>query len=272
MKIAILGSKGFIGSYLQSHFWSSKYKVIPVTRDTLDLLDYSQVQFWLLKNRPDVVINCAISGGGTTVNEINFQDAQQNITVFFNFFNSAQSFRYINIGSGAEFDKSMSINEASEFDIFYRLPKDSYGYSKNIISRAIRKRDNFYTLRLFGCFGSTEPAIRLFKKFLSHRIDYINDRYFDYFSVWDFAKVVEYYCNASDVKLIKDINCVYPKKLLLSEILSKLNKVKNIDLPIYTDGTVYNSYTGSTLNLLRLCNTKDFPVLDGLEKGLEVYE
>lgn len=271
MKIAILGANGFIGSYLCSYLQSKKYEVLPVTRTTVDLLNFWQVYHWVKTNSPDVIVNCAISGGGSTVREVNFQDVQNNLVIFFNFYNLGLPFKYINVGSGAEFDKSTDIHLANEPDIFNRVPNDSYGFSKNIISRAVRNRDNFYTLRLFGCFGSLEPSIRLFKRYLSGQLQPIQDRYFDYFSVDDFAKIVEFY-SITNQNLIKDVNCVYKEKFLLSSILQKLKKIKNVEYPIKVNRGIDHSYTGGYYVMNELMQLKDFPMLGGLEQGFKLYE
>jgi GDP-L-fucose synthase len=270
MKVAILGARGFIGSYLCTYLQSKKYDILPIYRGDLDLLSFWHVQHWIKTNSPDVIINCAIAGGGSTVHEINFQDAQINLNIFFNFYNSDYKFKYINIGSGAEFDKSRPIHNMNEVDIFDRIPKDSYGYSKNIISRATKAKDNFYTLRLFGCFGSQESSIRLFKRYLSGQLQLVQDRYFDYISISDFSKIAEYYC--VNENKIKDLNCVYKEKFLLSQILKKLKTIKNVKYDILTDSKIYNSYTGGHYLIDKLMKDENFPELEGLEQGLKEYE
>jgi len=273
MKIAVLGANGFIGSYLCTYLWSRGFDVIPVTRQTLDLTNPYSMNIWINQENPSVIINAAISGGGPTVNDINYEDVRNNLTIFFNFFNATLPIRYINIGSGAEFDRQTDIHQVRETEVLYRHPTDSYGFSKNIISRAIREKDNFFTLRLFGCFHSSEPLTRLFKRFLSGQINSIQDKLFDYFSLADFSRVIEFYCiTESTISLPKDINCVYKEKYLLSEILGRINQIKKLDIPIYTDGKKHLSYTGHYGYLDMLCTRKDFPELDGLEKGLEQYE
>jgi dTDP-4-dehydrorhamnose reductase len=271
MKIAILGANGFIGSYLCTYLWARNHEVIPITRKNLDLTDADAVRTWLEKNSPDVVINAAIAGGGLTVNDINYADVQNNLVVFFNFYNSSVPLRYINIGSGAEFDRQRDIKLAHEYEIQNVCPKDSYGFSKNIIARTILKKSNFYTLRLFGCFHSSEPNIRLFKRFLSGQVTSIQNKWFDYFSLSDFAKVVDYYCT-TESELPADVNCVYNEKYMLNEILGKLNYIKQLDIPIYTDALTHFSYTGSSKLLSMLRERAEFPQLEGLEKGLEQYE
>lgn len=273
MKVAVLGARGFIGSYLCTHLWTMNYEVLPVTRETLDLTNFYQVETWLSNIQPDVVVNAAISGGGQTVTDVNYHDLQNNLAVFLNFYNSNLDFRYINIGSGAEFDKSKNLDNVYEGDLKYCQPQDTYGYSKNLISRIIasEKKSNFLTLRLFGCFGKTEPSFRLFPRFLTGNLDYLSDRYFDYISIQDFAQIVEYYCRGFELDY-NDINCVYNSKYKLSDILAKLKFFRQLDIPIYTDGRAHLNYTGSSMRLDYECKKTNFPRLQGLEKGLELYE
>ena len=275
MKIAILGANGFIGSYLCTYLWTKKYQVLPVTRQVLDLTSTSDVASWHRANNPTVIINCAIAGGGVTVDERNIDVLEQNLKVFFNFYNLTNkhnNFRYINIGSGAEFDKTQDIKNYNETHLLCCMPSDSYGLSKNIIARTILNKRNFFTLRLFGCFGSHESTNRLFKKYLSGNLTQLQNRYFDYFNVRDFARIVEYYCKNDEQDLPKDLNCVYKEKYQLYDILHMLKQIKKIDFPIVIDENLYNSYTGNSYILEKLMRRENFPKLEGLYKGLESYE
>lgn len=261
MKIAVLGAHGFIGSYLYNFLKSHKHIVIPVTRQTLNLEHYSAVHEWMKLTQPDVVVNCAISGGGRRVNDINYSDVQRDLSIFLNFYNCPYTNRYINIGSGAEFDLNKDINTVVEDQILYRRPVESYGFTKNTIARMCLAKNDFYTLRLFGCFDSSESEIRLFKRFLLDTKIKIQDRYFDYISAYDFAQIVDYYCTQQPI--FKDINCVYNKKYLLSEILKKLKPGVEPNI----DGTVLGkSYTGSGSRLAGMNIS-----LAGLEQGLKNY-
>ena len=261
MKIAVLGANGFLGSYLYNYFTANGYDTLPVTRATVNLNDYWAVDQWLCQYRPDVVINCAVSGGGLQVNDINYSDVQRDLGIFLNFYNNPQVRRYINIGSGAEFDRRVSIVNCTEEDIKSVTPIDSYGYTKNVISRMCLGKSNFYTLRLFGCFDRSEPNIRLFKRFLADKQLPIDDKYFDFISASDFAKIVEYYCDYN--VLPKDINCVYTQKKMLSDILQILAP----DTIINKVSTGGRAYTGSGVKLSQLSID-----LDGLEKGIKSYE
>ena len=257
MKVAVLGSSGFLGSYISHNL--KECVVYPVTRQTLDLTNSDQVRQWLKDRRPDVIVNCATAGGKTKMGDVNLAELQNNLSVFLSFYNNSDLVpKFINVGSGSEFDVSKNIELAEESDIVNVVPAETYGYSKNIISRLVLEKENFYTLRLFGCFDRSEPEFRLFKKVIRSEVTAISDRYFDYFSANDFVKVLGYYINNQD--LPKDINCVYQNKYLLSQILDKLKKevqVKDINP---------NNYTGNGEKLAAL-EIK----LDGLDKGILDY-
>jgi hypothetical protein len=142
---------------------------------------------------------------------------------------------------------------------------ESYGFAKNIISRAVLNRENFYTLRLFGCFDSSEPDIRLFKKFLAGKINSIENKFFDYISLSDFAKIVEYYCK-EETLVYQDINCVYLEKHLLSNYLTMLSQWQNATISYEITNKTWGYYTGDgeKLALLGL-------ELQGLDEGLKNY-
>ena len=259
MKIAVLGANGFLGRYITQHLVTGGYTVLPVTRSVMDLTDYATVTQWLKDNEPYAVINCATAGGKQRMGDAVLDDVQNNINVFLNFFNNSEYFvKFINIGSGSEFDIATNIDQVSETALLTAFPKDSYGYSKNVIARMSLTHPRFYTLRLFGCFDKTDPDFRLFKKFLNGEITEIADRQFDYFSARDLCTVIEYYLN--NHVLYRDVNCVYRDKLYLSEILGKFK-------PVMITSINERNYTGDG-TLLSGFNLD----LDGLDKSIRDYQ
>ena len=264
MKVAILGSNGNVGSYLvQSLSWH--HTILPVTRDTVNLTDHSAVYNWLQEHRPDAVINCATATKNFQVTDFIYDDIRNNLNIFLSFYNNSDLFgKFINVGSGAEFDRTNSIDLYHEEYIFAVNPRDSYGYSKNVISRLVLEKPNFYTLRLFGGFSSNDPDFRYFKKIISGQDIELIDRQVDYISLKDFSTIVQYYLNNDE--LYKDINCVYYEKYLLSElyemfkIAHKLKSKLNIV-------SIDKNYTGDGAKLQSL-NLK----LDGLFNGIKDYK
>lgn len=264
MRIGIVGANGYIGRYLADRYINSGHEVDSVTRQSFDIENYIAVNTWLAHRTPDVVINCAVVGGGIAVTQINDQTVKTNIGVFQNFYNSNNIKRYINIGSGAEFDKKKDLVDAGEDKIFSSMPEDSYGFSKNVIARMARQREEFYTLRLFGCFHNTESSQRMLKKISNNASEdwLIEDKYFDMFGLEDFARVVDYYLYAGS---IKDINCVYQEKTKLFDIVKAFAEFHNIDTTI-TLGAKGQSYSGNGKNLASL-NLN----LLGLQSSIERY-
>ena len=172
--------------------------------------------------------------------------------------------RYINIGSGAEFDRRTSINNIKEQELVNATPLESYSFVKNTIARMCKDRTNFFTLRLFGCFDSSEPDFRLFKKFKTNKHIDIQDKYFDFISACDFATIVDYYIKNTGPY---DINCVYPQKFLLSEQLRTFAKFHVPDGIISCKMEQGPAYTGDGSRLQQL----NLPLL-GLEESIRRYE
>jgi dTDP-4-dehydrorhamnose reductase len=271
MNIAVLGGSGFIGQHIVNNL-SSHHNVFSVNRSTIDLIDGVAVKQWLKKHKFDVIINCATIGKkNNVIDEHSLLHAQNNLNLFMNFYSCHDHFnKFINIGSGAEFDLTRDINVELEEKIHGVFPSDSYGWSKNIISRMCSNKNNFFTIRLFGCFASDEPRYRLFPRLLeasnTNTVISINsDRYFDYVSVQDFLLVLNHFI-ANDVE-DRDINCVYEEKKLLSEIIFKFCEYHNIDFNLVKiDSNMGLNYTGSSDKIKKLKLN-----LNGLYQGIADY-
>lgn len=265
MKIAVLGANGYIGKYLSNSLAMDSLTVIPITRQTLDLANFQQVQSWLQSVQPNVIINCATATGHFQTTDFVYHDVQNNLDIFLNFYNNSHLFdQFINVGSGAEFDRTLNIDNISESAIFTRQPKDSYGYSKNIIARLCAEKENFSTLRLFGCFNANEPAHRLFQKFAKQPTVDLIDRYVDYISLDDFCIIIKQ-C-LTNITIHKDVNCVYPEKYLLSEIFSLFQDIHKINTHMNIVNTDLKNYTGSADQISEL----NLP-LRGFIQGIKDY-
>lgn len=264
MKVAVLGANGYIGKHLTWWLSGRSVHVIPVNRHTVNLNDYHAVTRWLHNERPNIIVNCATATSYFQITDFVYQDVQNNLGIFLNFYNNSHLFdRFINIGSGAEFDRTSNIDRANEDDIFLKQPKDSYGYSKNIIARLCAEKETFFTLRLFGCFDPSEPEFRLFQKFIKQSQVDIIDRYVDYISLTDFCLILEYYLNNN---ITQDINCVYQEKYLLSEIFEIFQKIHNVNTHLNITSTDLKNYTGCGDQLMKL----NLP-LNGLVQGIKNY-
>lgn len=262
MRIAVIGAKGFVGSSIASHLLHNHH-VTPITRDTLNLLDPIAVTEYLKTHSFDVIVNCA----AVMTNDETLHDARNNLGMFMNFYNNANLFgKFINTGSGAEFDRNTNINSVPESDLIKYMPKDSYGWGQNVKSRLCLEKENFYTVRIFNCFGRGEPATRIFPRFLNQgSMEIANDRYFDYFSIQDLQTVVTH-CAETDWESVKDVNAVYHQKYKISEVLGKFCELNNLEPNFKVVSTSDNNYTGKDVGLEIL----GIP-LRGLEHGLKNY-
>lgn len=264
-RVAVLGANGFLGSYICNNL--RQHIILPVTRQTCTLTDFVSVQNWLNCAEPDVIINCATSGGKTKLGEHNYQDLQNNLQIFLNFYNRSHKFKkFINIGSGAEFDRSQDLESVPERNLVYSQPQDSYGLSKNIIARLCTEKENFYTLRLFGVFDRSEPDFRLLKKCLTQQEITINDCEFDMISARDFLRILNHCINQNDLPF-RDINCVYQDKRNLESIVRQFASIHNATLKIEVNansGAKHYSGLGQRLSTLGVN-------LVGLDASLEHY-
>ena len=260
MKIAVIGARGFVGRNLVQHL-SRNHEVHAVARDTVNLLDPSASCDYFELHQFDCVVNAA----AVMTNETLLHDTYNNLGLFMNLYNNRTLFgKLINLASGAEFDRRQNINNVNEDTVVNSMPVDSYGFGQNVKSRISHNTDNFYTLRIFNCFGTGELATRLFPGILAAKdtVKITNDRYFDYFSIQDLCQVVENF--SINTYAVKDVNCVYQEKLLISQVAEKFISIKRLPLNVEIISTSSNNYTGNGDRLASL----GFD-LDGLDTAFQ---
>ena len=267
MKILVTGAGGFLGQYFAQHLG---YEVDACDRHTLNLTNARAVQDRLQSEQYDAVLHCA-SAGRNVARVIDNTIETNNLVGFSNLVANRHRFgRLINLATGAEFDVDSNIDQVQEDAIWTRNPIHSYGRSKNIIARQVQILQNFYNVRIFGCFDPSEadnrPLKALTKQCLAGKTFTIPaDRQFDMISVRDLQTVI--LAILSNKINDKDVNAVYNTKYYLSEILMTYAKLHNLDPNlIKVLGHDQNSYTG---NGARLAGYR-LPLL-GLEQSLEIY-
>ncbi len=269
MNILITGGNGFIATNIYKTI-KNKHNVYLTNRQTLDVLVRDQVGKFFDDNQIDIVIHTAVSGGSRT-KEDDIYTLIDNLSMFNNLVENRNKFgSLIHFGSGAEFDRRTDIVSAKEND--ESCPADYYGLSKKIIKREIDKIENFYNLRIFGCFGEDELGTRFIKSAVKsvksgHAIKIHQNRYMDFFYIEDLCRVIEHYIkNISKKDLPKDMNLCYNKHKSLLDIANKINKLMNkpYENVVVQQSGYYTEYTGNgeMLDTLGL-------ELDGLDKGLE---
>lgn len=269
MKILITGAGGFIGSYLAQNL--SPHDIHALTRQDLDLCDPFAVKQTLAANHYDAVIHCA-SRGRNDARSCDPSILSDNIISWANLATNRNYYgMLINLATGAEFDLSCDINNVQEQDIWKFYPEHSYGLSKNIIARSAQMLPDFYNLRIFGCFDSSEddrrPLRRLYQNLTQDQpFTVTGDRLFDMISLEDLTCVIRAVLDGQIVD--KDLNVVYNSKHRLSEILTMFAKYHNLDSELIQVESVDNkNYTGSGDRL----NQYNLQLL-GLEHSLKTYQ
>lgn len=256
MNVLVTGANGFVGSNI-INILSNKFSFFRGTRQTIDLYSGSSIEKYLSDNKIDSIIHCAIEGGNRT--------SVDQSSVFYNnllIYENLIQFRnrincFINIASGAEFDRRNNIIQYDEKQIFNNVPSDFYGLSKNIIAKSVLQ-NNGTNLRLFGCFNNNELDSRFIKNNIQAYIEkkpmiIHQDKYMDFIYIEDFTQIIEYVLT----KFIKaeDYNIVYKQKYMLSDIANMINQLDNYTVPIIIENDkIGNGYCGSgdKLNSLNL--------------------
>ena len=258
MNILVTGANGFIGSNIVSKLSTNlKFNVFKGTRDTIDLLSSNGVQKYIENNNINSVIHCAIEGG-SRLKKDDGEMFYRNILMYENLIKFKSHYKlFINLASGAEFDRNLNIDNRIESDIFNSVPKDYYGLAKNIISKSVRQFEFGHNFRIFGCFYHNELDTRFIKNNIKN---YINkkpisihqDKYMDYIYLDDLYTIIEHYLANPPYKST-DINMSYIKKYKLSDIANIINNLDShkVDINIENENLGF-SYTGSSNSLISL--------------------
>ena len=254
MNVLITGSNGYIGKSI-INFNIEGIKIFHGNRQTINLFDKEAIKFFIKKNKIDSVIHCAIEGG-SRLKKDDSNTFYNNILVFENLYSCKDLlYKFINFASGAEFDRQTNINLKNEENIFECVPKDYYGLSKNIIAKKVLTTDNFYNLRIFGCFDENESENRCIKTCIlkskkNEQIIIHEDKIMDFFYVQDLISVVKYILLNNSAH--QDINLCYKNKYKLSEIAKKiiLKNNSNSDILIQKENAL--NYNGNFDKILSL--------------------
>lgn len=247
--ILITGSGGFIGKSIKNYLLKEMYDVLTPRSYELNLLDKTEVRAFLKSSKVDTIIHCAANGVLSSHNMSEYNVAGDNLSMFKNIAESAsENTLIINMGSGAEYDKSRELKKVREDQFGESIPSDHYGYSKYLISKEIEKYPNALNLRLFGVYGNGEHASR----FPSYAIRMASEKkpieinqnvFFSYLFAEDLCKIVGRFI--SDMPITGFFNVVPNDVIDLLNIAKKVNKLYGSDAPIIIKNEGFNTeYSG----------------------------
>ena len=251
MNILITGGNGYIAKSLYKGL-SNAYTITSITRQDFDLTNYAQTSQWFEDKYFDVVIHTAVAGG-TRLKPDGEDVIDHNLRMYYNLVACEDHFdRFITFGSGAELT----------------APWEPYGFSKRIIAESMKKRDEYYNLRIRAVFDENELATRFIKgnllKYIEHRPMVIHqNKSMDFFYMEDLVALVNHYIKAKDP--VQEVDCCYNHSLTLSDIANYINTLGDyqVDIQFHTEG-MGDPYVGQYLPILS--------PLVGLKEGIsKVY-
>ncbi|MCM1251846.1 MAG: NAD-dependent epimerase/dehydratase [Clostridium sp.] len=254
-KILITGANGFIGKNLVSKL-QEKYSITFPGREVLNLLDEEAVASYLKQNDFDLIIHAANTNDTRNINITNYDVLDANLRMFFNLERCKDYYKKMYyFGSGAEYDMNHSIPDMKEdyFDTY--VPKDSYGFSKYIMSKTCEQNNNIYDLRLFGVYGKYEEWERRFisnaicRALMGKNITIQKNVYFDYLWVDDLCNIMFWFIENTPTK--KHYNVCRGSKMDLYSLACLVREILNIDCDIIISEPGWKpEYTGDNKRLL----------------------
>ena len=239
-KILFTGGNGFIGRQIIPFIQKAGYEVVrprssqvrlEVDREVATLFDDGQYY--------DAIIHAAIVGGRRDADD-DYRVLYTNLNMFETLYKYIdQTDMFINLDSGASYSRPAPVEEPSPDDFGKQIPEDPYGFSKYIIAKRVLDNPKGVNLRIFGCFGEHEESTRFFNTNINRYINgepiqLIKDRKMDFIFADDLYKIINYYLDGNDGP--RDVNCVYDRKYMLSDIAEIINHLGPHKVDIQSEG------------------------------------
>ena len=245
MKILITGANGYVGTTFYQSF-KDKYDVTTLTKEKVDLINTENVKNFFKDKYFDVVIHCAIVGGG----RLDTDDPKvldSNLKMFYNLVECDSSFgKLIHFGSGGEKQNTF------------------YGLSKKVINESIKNKDKFYNIRILNVFDENEVDYKFIKtnikKYLNKQdIEIFQNKFMDFFYMPDFITLIDYCINNN---ISKEIDCCYKTSPTLYDVAQIINNLNNYKVNInIKEWNLAPNFTGNYTDL-------GLPFI-GLEQGIK---
>lgn len=254
-KILLTGASGFIGKNLVEKL-QSKYLVESPGRTVLNLLDTDAVESYLKDKQFDIIIHAANTNNTRNKTTTSYESLDGNLRMFFNLERCRDYYkRMYYFGSGAEYDMNHYIPDIKEDYFGTYIPKDAYGFSKYIMSKACEQDNPIYDLRLFGVYGKYEEWERRFisnaicRAITGNDITIQKNVYFDYIWVDDLCEIMLWFLENTPKN--KHYNVCRGSKIDLYSLACLVREILNIDCNIVISEQGWKpEYTGNNDRLL----------------------
>lgn len=248
-KVLILGKTGFVGRNVYEKL-NKGYEVYAPSHMDLDVLCEHSVYNYLKKIKPDIVINAI-----DLHNQTNryFEDR---LRIFHNLVKQNDMYeKMIFFGSGAEYGRTLPIENIKEDQIGRIVPEDTYGFCLYQMTGMARHSDNIYNLRLFGIFGKYELWEKRFisnaicKALCGYAITIRKNTLFDYLCIDDLCDIIVWVME--NELQYHDYNAVSGRRYSLLELAKEVKEQVGTDVPIYmADNKMGKEYTASNERLI----------------------
>lgn len=256
MKLLITGSKGFIGKNLAEWFQNQCVIKTP-DRNELDLLESSEVEDYLRKERFDIVFHAANTNNTRNTMVSSSDVLDKNLRMFFNLERCHTYYdKMYYFGSGAEYDMRHYVPDMKEDYFGVNIPHDAYGFSKYIMSKVSERGNNIYDLRLFGVYGKYEEWERRFisnaicRALKGKNITIQKNVYFDYLWIDDLCRIMEWFLENEPV--YKQYNVCRGSRIDLYSLACMIREILNMDCEIVVKEKGWKQeYTGNNERLLQ---------------------
>ncbi len=189
VKIFIAGHRGMVGTSITNFLKKKKFgKIITINRSKLNLENYKQVENFIRKKKPEIIINCAGRVGGILANsKYPIEFMYENISIQLNLIKCAYDNKIkhlINLGSSCIYPKNSKQPIREEYLLSGKLEKtnEAYALAKIIGLKACeyynqQHKTSFITVMPCNLYGPNDnfnlknshfmPA--LIKKFVSSK-------------------------------------------------------------------------------------------------------
>jgi len=251
--VLLTGGSGFLGKNIMEQLGGKCAISAPGSRE-LDLTNAEAVESFLKQNHFDVVVHAASSVLFSS--KAGKEGAEASLKMFQNVARCSRHFgKMIQIGSGAEYDKSRPLVRVREEEFGKRIPGDEYGLYKYECSKYIERTDNIVCLRLFGCFGKYEDYQTRFisnaicRSLFGLPITIANRNVvFSYMFIDDFVRIVGHFINHDFAH--KFYNATPDETYDLLSIAQKIKATSGNGLPLIVKNSGMGpEYTGDNSRL-----------------------